>query len=76
MNYNRSKWSSLDSPPFPAGNADNKIAIAQAGGISPLIHLLQTGSAKGKEEAAAAIYTLAGVITGQRERRSCVSLNG
>ena len=44
-------------------NADNRVAIAQAGGIPPLIQLLQTGSEEVKMMAAAALRNLAGRLT-------------
>ena len=43
-----------------AGNADNCIAIVQAGGIPPLIQLLKTGSGEGTVDAVDALGNLAG----------------
>ena len=41
-------------------NADNKVAIAKAGGLPPLIKLLGDGTPVGKEKAAAALKNLSG----------------
>ena len=42
-----------------AVNADNKVAIAKAGGISPLVALAYDGTDVQKEKAAAALQNLA-----------------
>ena len=39
-------------------NADSRVKIAQAGGIAPLIALLSSGDAAGKEQAAGALWNL------------------
>ena len=42
-----------------AVNADNRVAIAQAGGIAPLVALTRSGSAGAREQAAGALRLLA-----------------
>ena len=42
-----------------ANNADNKVAIAAAGGLPPLIALVGAGTPGGKEHAAGALANLA-----------------
>ena len=44
-----------------AVNADNKVAIAKAGGISPLVALAHDGTDVQKEKAAAALQNLVAV---------------
>ena len=43
-----------------AGNDHNKVAIAQAGGIPPLVALMRDGDDAQKQSAAGALHTLAG----------------
>ena len=42
-----------------AANADNRVAIAAAGGIAPLVELTRSGTAGAKERAASALRNLA-----------------
>eukprot|EP01052_Picozoa_sp_SAG31_P050035 SAG31_NODE_11237_length_1050_cov_4.801262_1_plen_104_part_10 len=48
-----------DLAPYAFNNADNKVAIAQAGALAPLVRLLTEGSANAKEQAVLALQSLA-----------------
>ena len=50
-----------------ANNADNKVTIAAAGAIEPLVALVRGGSEGAKERAAAALKNLAGGNAANRD---------